>query len=156
MNSIKKLPTGIKVIIGFHILSTIIWAIGQTGAIFFYDTVASWGLQDLRKLSDPVIVELNRGIGLVDSIVLLPLFVIAAAGLWRMKFFGAVASWMVLGINLYWPLEAICMRLFFGRAGIMHVPFDIGSNIILVLIVTFAGWASWYLFKNRNLFEKIT
>ncbi|MCP4727224.1 MAG: hypothetical protein GY863_19455 [bacterium] len=156
MNSIKKLPAGIKVIIGFHVLSTIIWTIGQTGAIFFYDTIASWGLQELRELSDPVIIEVNRGIALVDSIVMLPLHMAAAAGLWRLNFFGAVTSWMVFGISLYWPIEAISQRFFYAGAGIKHIPFDIGVYIILACIIIFSGWASWYLLKNRNLFELIT
>lgn len=45
---------------------------------FFYDTVGQWGLQDPRELIDPVIVEVNRGIGLVYMLTMIPIFIIAA------------------------------------------------------------------------------
>jgi hypothetical protein len=70
-----ELPRGVKVIIGFHVISFLLWSFGQTGAVLAYDTVAEWGFQDPRALIDPVIVEVNRAIGLADTLVML-------AGFW--------------------------------------------------------------------------
>ena len=104
-----RLPLGIKVIIGFHVLSLVMWFFGQTMAVVAYDKVAEWGLQGPRALLDPAVVEVNRAIGLADTIVMLPLFILAAIGLIRKRYYGAVASWLVFGMTLYaaaavWPL----------------------------------------------------
>jgi len=153
MHKATRIPLGVKIIIGFHLLSIILWMIGQGGAVISYDTVAKWGLQESRERVDPVIVEVNKGIGFTDIIVQIPLFILAVIGLWRLKFYGAVASWSVLGITIYWPVVAWANKYFFAQAGTKYHPFDMTTNGILVFIVLFAVWASWYLFRNRKLFE---
>ena len=153
MDKQKKVPLGIKLIIGFFILSTILWIIGQGGAVISYDSVAKLGLQELRESVDPVIVEVNRGIALGDVIIQIPLFILAVIGLWRLRFFGTVASWMVLGINVYWTTVAWAKQSFYLHASVKCQPFDIATNGTLVFIFLFSVWASWYLFKNRMLFD---
>jgi hypothetical protein len=148
-----KFPLGIKVIIGFHLFNIILWTIGQGGAVISYDVVAQWGLQDPRAVIDPAIVEVNRGIGLADMMTMLPLFIIAVIGLWRLKFYGAVASWLALGITLYWPLVFLCSQYLYGQAGIKYKPTPISTILFLVALLLFAGWASWYLFKNYKQFN---
>lgn len=144
----SKIPLGIKCIIGFHLFNILIWTIGQGGAVIAYDTVANWGLQDARNLLDPVIVEVNRGIGLADMILIKPLFIIAVIGLWRLKFFGAVASWMVFVYSMYWPSVYWGSQHFYGQAGIKYQPTSIENTIALSIIFGFALWGSWYLFRH--------
>jgi len=114
-NMIKKenftLP--IKLIIGFHVLNLVLWFFGQTWAVFDYDTAASWGLQDPRILIDPAIVEVNRGIGLTDTFILLPIFLLATIGLLKRKFWGNVFSWMAFALTFYWPVVFWCSQYFF-------------------------------------------
>jgi len=153
VNKAAKIPLGIKIIIGFHLLSIILWTIGQGGAVIAYDTVAKWGLQEPQEVVDPVIVAVNKGIGFADFIIQIPLFILAVIGLWRLKFFGAVVSWLLLGMTIYWPVVAWSSKYFFAKAGVKYHPFDLASNLILVFIIAFAVWASWYLFRNRKLFE---
>jgi len=150
LQNTTKFPLGIKVIIGFHLFNIILWTIGQGGAVISYDVVAQWGLQDPRAVIDPAIVEVNRGIGLADMMTILPLFIIAVIGLWHLKFFGAVASWMALGITLYWPVVFFCSQYFYGQAGIKYWPTQMSTNIFLSILHLMAGWASWYLFKNHK------
>ena len=119
----------------------------QTQDIDCYDTVAEWGLQDARALIDPVIVEVNRGIGLADMIIMIPLFIIAVMGLWRNKFYGAVTSWMALGISLYWPVVFWCSQFFYARADIKHQTAPVSTHVILIFIITVSLWASWYLYR---------
>ena len=45
-----KLPLGIKLIIGYHLLNIVLWTIGQGGAVVAYDAVVEMGLQDAREL----------------------------------------------------------------------------------------------------------
>ena len=153
LHQTKRIPFGIKIIIGFHLLSVLLWAIGQGGAVVCYDLVAEWGLQEPRESLDPVLVEVHRGIGLADVVVQTPLFLVAVAGLWRMKFYGAVASWLVLGISIYWPVVEWAKHFFFARAEVKYLPMDMATNGVLAFVVLFSVWASAYLFKKRELFD---
>lgn len=150
MQQTTKYPLGIKFIIGFHLFNILLLTIGQGGAVISYDTVAEWELQAPRNLIDPVIVEVNRGIGLADIITLIPLFILAVIGLWRLKFFGAVASWLALGITVYWPVVFWSSQYFYGQAAIKYQPTQISAIIIPSVFAGFALWASWYLFKNHK------
>lgn len=149
----SKLPLGVKVIIGFHVLSFVIWFLGQTGAVVAYDKAATWGLQDPRALLDPVIVEVNRGIGLADTIIMLPLFIVATVGLIRRRFYGAMASWLVFGMTLYWPVVFWCSQYFYAVASIKHRPTALLTIIMPGSLMLIAGWGSWYLGRNRILFR---
>jgi hypothetical protein len=153
MKNETKLPVGIKVIIAFHLINIFLWTIGQGGAVISYDVVAKWGLQDPRALIDPAIVEVSRGIGLADMITMIPFFIMAVIGLWRLKFYGAVASWLTLGITFYWPVVFLSSQYFYGQGGIKYNPTPTSVIMFLLLILLFAGWASWYLFQYNKLFR---
>jgi hypothetical protein len=153
MEKQELLPLGIKFIIGFHILNIIMWVIGQGGAVIAYDTVAQWGLQDSRETIDPFIVVVNRGIGFADFLIGVPLFIVALIGMWKMKFAGAVFSWMVFGIGFYWTSVAWAKNYFYLEASIKCQPFGMGVHFMLVFVFLFSVWGSWYLFKNRKLFK---
>ena len=153
MEKQKKAPLGIKLIIGFFILNLLMFFIGQGGAVVSYDFVAKLGLQEARETIDPLIVVINRGIGLADVLIGVPLFILAIIGLWRLRFFGAVFSWMVLGISFYWTTVAWAKQSFYIQASIKCQPFDIGVHGVLAFVFIFSVWASWYLFKNRKLLE---
>ena len=81
MKGKKRLPLAVKVIVGFHLVSFVLWLFGQTGAVLAYDTVAAWGFQEPRTLTDPALVEVNRAIGLTDTFLMLPLYLVATVGL---------------------------------------------------------------------------
>ncbi|WP_299653483.1 hypothetical protein [uncultured Tateyamaria sp.] len=146
-------PIGVVALIAFHIFSTVIWFFGQTLAVFYFDMVAEWGLQEPRALVDPVIVEVNRAIGLVDTILMLPLLVVAAIGLIGMRFYGAVASWVVFGITLYWPSIWWASQFFYARTGITHAPMTMSGILIPGAAWIIAAWGIWYLYRNRALFD---
>ncbi|UCH82853.1 MAG: hypothetical protein JSW50_10280 [Candidatus Latescibacterota bacterium] len=153
MKRSTRLPLGIKIIIGFHLFSFVIWFLGQSVAVVAYDTVAGWGLQDSRALVDPVIVEVNRAIGLTDTIVMLPLFLVAAMGLIRRRFYGAIASWLAFGMTLYWPVIFWCSQGFYAAAGIKHQPMVLAYILLPGAIWLIAAWGSWYLGRNREVFQ---
>jgi hypothetical protein len=152
MEKQKKVTLGIKLIIGFFILNLIIFVFGQGGAVVSYDYVAKLGLQEARETIDPVIVVINRGIGLADVLIGVPIFILAIIGLWRLSFFGAVFSWMILGISLYWPTMAWAKQSFYIQASVKCEPFNAGVHGVLAFVFIFSVWATWYLFKNRKLF----
>ena len=154
MEKQKKVTLGIKLIIGFFILNLIIFIFGQGGAVVSYDYVAKVGLQEVRETVDPVIVVVNQGIGLADVLIGVPIFILAIIGLWHLSFFGAVFSWMILGISLYWPTVAWAKQFFYIQASVKCEPFNAGVHSVLAFVFIFSVWATWYLFKNRILFEK--
>jgi hypothetical protein len=148
-----KVTLGFKLIIAFFFLNLLMFIIGQGGAVVSYDFVAKLGLQEARETVDPVIVVVNRGIGLADFLIGVPLFIIAIIGLWQQRFYGAVFSWMVLGISLYWTTVAWAKQSFYLQASVKCEPFNAGTHGVLAFVFVFSIWASWHLFKNRNLFE---
>ena len=153
MEKQKKLSLGIKLIIGFFILNLIMFVFGQGGAVVSYDYVAKLGLQEARETIDPLIVVINRGIGLADVLIGVPLFILAIIGLWRLRFFGAVFSWLVLGISFYWTTVAWAKQSFYIQASVKCQPFNIGVHSVLAFVFVFSIWASWYLYKNHKLFD---
>ena len=153
MEKQKKLSLGIKLIIGFFILNLIMFVFGQGGAVVSYDYAAKLGFQEARETIDPVIVVINRGIGLADVLVGVPLFVLAIIGLWRLRFYGVVFSWMVLGISFYWTTVAWAKQSFYIQASVKCEPFNAGVHGVLAFVFVFSLWASWHLFKNRKLFD---
>jgi hypothetical protein len=153
MTQTLGLPRGVKVIIGFHVLSFVLWFFGQSVAVVAYDMVAEWGFQDQRSLVDPVIVEVNRAIGLADTIVMLPLFIVAAIGLLRRKFSGAVVSWLVFGMTLYWPVVFWTSQGFYAAANIRHQPTAVAGIVLPGALLLIACWGSWYLCRNRAMFQ---
>ena len=146
----NNISLGVKFIIGFHILNLIMFVVGQGGAVVSYDTVAKWGLQEARDTLDPVIVVINRGIGLADVIIGVPLFILAIIGLWRLKYFGYIASWMVFGISLYWTTVAWSKQYLYIQASIKCEPFNISTHSVLAFVFLFSFWGSWYLYKKRQ------
>lgn len=154
MKNQKRITTGIKLIIGFHILNILFWAIGQGGAVIDYDTVAGWGIQEAKETIDPALVAVNRGIGFADALIGVPLFIIAAIGLWRMRFYGLVFSWMVCGLGFYWTAVAWSKQHFLLQASVKCQPFEIPTFGLFIFVFLFSAWASWYLYKNRSLFAK--
>jgi len=152
-NKQKKIQLGIKFIIVFHILNIIIWFVGQGGAVIAYDTVAAWGLQEARDTADPFCIVINRAIGLADVLIAPPIFIMATIGLWKMRFYGLMTSFMCFGIGFYWTAVAWVKQIFLIRAGVKCEPFDVGTHGMLGFVFLFSIWGSWYLYKNRMQFD---
>ena len=152
-NKQKKIQLGIKFIIGFHILNIIMWVVGQGGSVIAYDTVAQWGLVEARETVDPFCIVINKAIGLADVIIAPPIFIIATIGLWKMRFYGLMTSFMCFGIGFYWTAIAWVKQIFLIQAGVKCEPFDVGTHGMLGFVFLFSIWGSWYLYKNRLQFD---
>ncbi|MCP4138503.1 MAG: hypothetical protein GY754_46525 [bacterium] len=152
MNNKKKFPLGLKFIICFFIVSIPLWIIGQGIAVFSYETAAELGFQVSTEGMDPALIPVSQGIALGDVILQVPLFALAAIGLWRLSFSGAVVSWLALGTNLYWPIIAWTKQYTQVQAGV-DKPFGLGTHGLLAFILIVSIWASWYLYKKREIFQ---
>ena len=149
LNKQKEQTLAIKIIIGFYILNSIFWVVGQGVSVIAYDTVASWGLVEASETVDPFCIVINKAIGLADVIIGPPIFLIATIGLWKMRFYGLMASFMGFGIGFYWTATAWVKQIFLIQAGVKCEPFDAGTHGMLGLVFLFSIWGSWYLYKNR-------
>ena len=117
-----------------------------------YDTVASWGLVEARETVDPFCIVINKAIGLADVIIAPPIFIIATIGLWKMRFYGLMTSFMCFGIGFYWTAIAWVKQIFLVQAGVKCEPFDVGTHGMLGFVFLFSIWGSWYLYKTRLQF----
>ena len=153
MKKQNKVTLGIKLIIGFYLLNIIFWVFGQGLSVIAYDHVAQWGLVEARETVDPFCVVINRAIGLADVIIGPPIFIIATIGLWKIRFYGLMASFMGFGIGFYWTTIAWVKQIFLIQAGVKSEPFDVGTHGMLAFVFLFSLWGSWYLFRNRKLFD---
>ena len=152
MKASGRIPTGIKVIIGFLVLSACMWVVGQGGAVVAYDRVAELGFHPERHKVSPITVLVTQGIAVADVLIQLPFFLLAIFGLWRLRFFGVAAAWIALGINLYWVTVAWAKQFYYLQAGVDTEPFGLSLHAALAFIFLFSAWASWHLLKKRALF----
>jgi hypothetical protein len=146
------LSTGIKVLVGFLIIHALL-LVTQTWAVWDYDLMASWKLQEPRSMATEAVVQSNRAIGLADTVIMLPLSVMAIVGLLRRQFYGVVCSWMLLGIALYWPVVFVMSRFTFASADIAHVPLRTEDLVITGTIFLFAAWGGWLLCRSPELID---
>ena len=145
-------PIGVWLLILFFLFSLVLWFFGQTLAVIAYDLTADWGLQEPRDSVDPAIVEFNRAIGLTDTILQYPLFIAGIIGLYRMRFYGAVASWMALAISVYWPVMWYVSKALFAANGIRDAPLSPGASLVPLAIVLISIWGVIYLYRRRDAF----
>jgi len=152
MTARRRIPTSVRIIIVFLVVSVFLWIVGQGGAVVAYDAVAELGFHPERDHVDPITVLVTKGIAVGDILIQLPFFVVAILGLWRLRFFGVVAAWIALGINLYWITVAWAKQVYYLQAGVDTEPFGLGLHAPLAFMFLFSAWATWYLYQNRGAF----
>lgn len=149
----RRSPTGVKVIIGVFVVFVFFWVVGQGGAVVAYDRVADLGFHPARDHVDPITILVTKAIAVGDVLIQLPFFVIAIVGLWRVRFFGVAAAWIALGMNLYWTTVAWAKQWYYLQAGVDTEPFGLSLHAQLAFVFLFSAGASWYLYRNRVLFD---
>jgi hypothetical protein len=144
---------GVRCISGFCAFNFILWGVAQTLAIWNYDLVASWKLQEPRSMVDETVVATNQAIAMADTAIMLPLFAMSIVGLHQRKFYGVVCAWMVFGITLYWPVVWWMSRITYKSAGIASVPLRGQDLLVTGAIFLFGTWGSWFLYRQRDLLD---
>lgn len=147
-NKKRSLTTAMKWLLVFLLFHLLI-VLTQTWAFFDYDRMALSKLQEPRFLADEAVVQSNRAICAAHFMVMLPLNILAIAGLTRYKFYGVVCTWMLLGTAMYWPINFLASRYTYMSANIRHVPLNGADSFICTFVLATACWFSWYLYKSR-------
>lgn len=142
--------------LGFWILAVVgvlllaILAAGQVMAVIDYDVAVSLGLQESEAVIGEFGVAVNRGVGVADAMIYLPLLLMGLVGLWRRTEWGGVAMAGALAITAYWPLVSWFTLLFArGTAGFHFTSFT-SYGILLTLFTAYGVWGLWYLYRHRE------
>ena len=149
MNNKRTVGFWILMIIGLLILAILLF--GQMMSFINYDFTVSIGLQEPVNVVGEMGVAMNKGFGLGDTIIYIPLLIIGLYGLWLRKTLGIYAMLCALGITAYWPMVNIFIFLFAkGTPGFNFTNYT-SFTIILVSIVIYGIWGIWYIYKNRKI-----
>ena len=150
----KKRTIGFWVLIIFGIFLFVMLLVGKTMSFIDYNFTVSIGLQESVDVVGEMGVAVNKGFGVGDTIIYIPLLLIGLVGLWIRKKWGIYAMVGALGITAYWPMVAIFLLLFArGSPGFNFTNFT-SYSILLTAFTLYGLWGLWYLYKNRKILAK--
>ena len=146
-----KKPIGFWVLLISGIILLLELLLGQMMALINYDFTVSLGLQESVEKVTGVGVALNKGFGVADTAVYVPLLVLGLVGLWKRRFWGLFAMTGALAVTIYWPL--VCMSMLFFAKGTPGFGFTQYTSyaIIMGLVELYGLWGLWYVYKNRKI-----
>ncbi len=149
MSNKRTIGFWIIMIVGALLLLMLI--LGQTMSFINYDFAVSIGLQESKEIVGEMGVAVNKGFGVGDTIIYIPLLVFGLTGLWLKKMWGVFAMASALAITAYWPMVCIFFLLFAkGTVGFNFTNF-ISYTIMLTLITLYGLWGLWYLCTHRKV-----
>jgi len=150
----NKRTIGFWIIIIVGTLLLLMLILGQTMSFINYDFTVSLGLQESKEIVGDMGVAVNKGFGVGDTIIYIPILIIGLVGLWLKKIWGIFAMVGALAITAYWPIVCLFFLLFAkGTAGFNFTSFTF-YTILLVSITLYALWGLWYLYTNRKVLIK--
>ena len=150
----NRRPIGFWVLMILGILSSVMFLVGQTMSFINYDFTVSIGLQESKDIVGEMGVAINKGFGVGDTIIYLPLLVIGIVGLWLRKMWGLFAMAGALGVTAYWPMVCIFYLLFAKDSpGFSFTNFT-SYTILLTAFTVYGLWGLWYIYKNREILAK--
>ena len=138
------------ILIGIGIILNVFYLFGQTSAIINYDFAVSIQLQEPVNDVTEVGVALNKGFGLGDTLVYIPLFILGIVGLLKKTSLGLFAMLGAMAITIYWPIVALSTLYYAYDSPGWHFSDYTSYTILLSLIVIYGIWGFVYLYKNRN------
>ena len=145
-----KRPTGFWVITIVSVLWLITMLLGQVMAYVDYEFTVSLGLQESVDAVGPMGVAVNKGFGVGDTIVYIPLIVIGLVGLWRRRTWGLIAMSGAFAITAYFPVVCLSLLLFArGTPGFAFTRF-VPYAIFLTIVTLYGLWGLWYLSSRRG------
>jgi uncharacterized membrane protein YqaE (UPF0057 family) len=148
MNRNTKIKFWILIVVA--ILLTIIYFFGQTMAVINYELTVYLELQEPAEEITEVGVALNKGFGIGDTIVYIPLLILGIIGMIKRKFWGLFSMAGALSITIYWPVVCLATLLFSENTPGFTFTDYTSYSIILSLISVYGFWGMIFLYKNRK------
>lgn len=149
MSNTRAIGFWIIMIIGILILVMLL--IGQMMSFINYEFSVSIGLQESKNEIGEIGVAVNKGFGVGDTIIYMPLLIIGLSGLWQKKLWGVFAMTGALAITAYWPMVNIFLILFAKSSSEFSYPNFKSIAIILISLTIYGIWGLWYLYKKRKI-----
>ena len=140
-----KRPVAYWVIVSFLALSTVLMLIAQTTPIFDYPLAVRLGFQNSADQISEFGVQVIRAFCVADTLVFIPLTVIALVGLLLRKRWSLFATASITGISVYWVVAYGFMVAFLNGMPGYHVVLGPADWIIMGAYVAFGGWGLLYL-----------
>ncbi len=149
MNRNNKIKFWILIFVG--ILLSIIYILGQSMSLIDYNFTVSIGLQEPVEEVTEIGVALNKGFGLGDTLVYIPLLVLGLIGMIKRKFWGFLSMSGALAITVYWPIVGLSTVFFAKNAPEFNFTDYTSYSIILPLISFYGLWGLLYIYNNRKI-----
>ena len=146
----KNIRTRFWFLIAVTSALTFLYLLGQTMAFIYYDFTVMIGLQEPAEEVTEIGVAFNKGFGVGDTVVYLPLLIAGIIGMIRRKQWGLFSMAAALSITIYWPI--VCLATLFFAKGSPGFNFsDYTSYSILLLIISLFGmWGLRFVYQNRT------
>ena len=142
----------ILMVVGIIVL--VVLFIGQMMSFINYEFTVMIGLQESVDVIGEMGVAVNKGFGVGDTIIYIPLLIMGLIGLWIRKEWGIITMAGALGITAYWPMVSLFLLLFAkGSPGFNFTNFT-SYAIILILITIYGIWGLLYLIKRRKVLAR--
>ena len=148
--NITQRSPGFWILISFGILLNIFYLLGQTMALISYDFAVSIGLQEPMELVTAIGVAVNKGFGLGDTFLYMPLFILGILGLFKRASWGYYAMSAAMGITVYWPLVSLSTLYFAkGAEGWAFTNYT-SYSFVLGFIALYGLWGLYFLYTERH------
>ena len=145
---------GFWILMVVGILVLVVLFIGQMMSFINYEFTVMIGLQESVDVIGEMGVAVNKGFGVGDTIIYIPLLIMGLIGLWIRKEWGIITMAGALGITAYWPMVSLFLLLFAkGSPGFNFTNFT-SYAIILILITIYGIWGLLYLIKRRKVLAR--
>ena len=155
MGEKKKLPLGVKIVIGYLGLMLLTLAIMQVTSILDFETAVSLGFQeDDPNSADPFVrgrVLLEQGTAGADLIIQGMLIIVAILGLLCRSGIGFVCAFGQLGISIYWPTFDIIQESVLFSKGVSE-ELIVGNIVGEVFYIVLALVMAAILYRHRKVF----
>ena len=140
-----KRPIAYWVIVSFLALSTVLMLIAQTTPVFDYALAVRLGFQNGADKISEFGVQVIRAFCVADTLVFIPLTLIALIGLLLKKRWSLFATASLTGISIYWVVAYGFMVAFLNGMPGYHVVLGVADWIIMGAYALFGVWALLYL-----------
>ena len=119
-------------------------------AVIDYDFAVSIGLQEPVEEITEVGVAMNKGFGLGDTVVYIPLLILGVIGLLKKKIWGFLSMIDALAITVYWPIVALATIFYAKNAKGFNFTDYMSYSILLSLITLYGLFGLLFLYNNRK------
>ncbi len=145
----KNIRTGFWFLIVVSSILSLIYFLGQTMAFINYDFTVMVGMQEPSEEITEMGVAFNKGFGVGDTVIYLPLLIAGIIGMIKRKQWGLFSMAGALAITIYWPI--VCLSTLFFAKGLPDFHFSgyLSYSILLPIISLFGIWGLWFVYQNR-------